>query len=101
MGIAAPVVVLVAIVAAAAVTAVGAAMHHVYSSRSRPTDPESSNGMIYSFSNEQSNYMRDVRMRNQLQSWGVAPAFEESYLPPRSQVARPGSRGAETAMSYG
>lgn len=101
MGITPPVVVLVAIVAAAAVTAVFAAVHRVYTNRTRPTDPEASSGMIYSFSNEQSLYMRDVRMRNQLSAWGVAPAFEDSYRPPRSQVARPGSRGVDTSMSYG
>ncbi|KAJ9658189.1 hypothetical protein H2198_003894 [Neophaeococcomyces mojaviensis] len=98
MGIAPPVVVLLAIVAAAAVTAVAAAMHRVYSNRGRPSDPENTDAMIASFSNEQSHYMRDVRMRNQLQAWGVAPAFEDSYMAPRSQLA---AGPASTAMSYG
>lgn len=101
MGISPPVVVLVAICAAAAVVAVAAAMHLVYSRRSRATDPEFAERSVYSFSNEQTHYMRDVRMRNQIQAWGVSPTYEDVYAQPRSTIVRPSSRGADTAMSYG
>lgn len=95
------VVVLVSIIAAAAVVAMAAAIHKVYSSRGQVQDPEATDAMIMNVSNEQSQYMRDVRMRGQLQMWGVAPAFEDEYLPPRSQVARPHSRGGDTSTSWG
>ena len=89
-----PAVVLIAIIAAAAVVAMGAAMHRLYSSRGVARDPEA---MTVSFSNEQSHYMRDVRLRGQLQAYGVAPGFEDDYQPPRSQVGRPHSRGGDTS----
>lgn len=96
------IVVLIAIIAAAAVVAIAAAMHKVYSNRGR-SDLEGAEGMIPSMSNEQSHYMRDVRMRGQLQAWGVAPAYEGLYEPPRSQVggARTGSRGGDTTSNFG
>lgn len=100
-GLSPSVVVLVSILAAAAVVAMAAAIHKVYSSRGTPEDPESTDGVFMNFSNEQTQYMRDVRMRNQIQSWGVAPAFEDEYHAPRSQVARPHSRGADTSTSWG
>lgn len=99
-GLAPGVVVLVAIIAAAAVVAVAAAMHRVYSVRGQPNDPESRDAMMTSMSNEQSNYMRDVRMRGQLQQWGVAPAYE-GYEAPRSQVARGGRNDSFGGTSYG
>jgi len=92
-------VVFLAILAAAALVAVAAAMHKVYSGRGRPTDVEDRDAMITSVSNEQSNYMRDVRMRSQLQNWGYAPAYE-GYEAPRSQVAR-GRTDSMGGMSYG
>lgn len=95
------VVVLIAIVAASAVVAVAAAMHRVYSGRGdreKNTDAEGNDAMIAGFSNEQSHYMRDVRMRGQLQAWGVAPAYEDTYQPPRSQV---GGTRTETSFGYG
>lgn len=94
------VVVLIAIIAAAAVVAVAAAMHRVYSVRGRPSDPEDRDAMMTSVSNEQSNYMRDVRMRGQMQSWGVAPAFE-GYEAPRSQVKSHGRHDSLGGTSYG
>lgn len=95
------IVVLIAIIAAAAVVAIAAAMHKVYSNRGR--EDLESDGMIPSMSNEQSHYMRDVRMRGQLQAWGVAPAYDGVYDPPRSQVdgARTGSRGGDTVSQFG
>ncbi len=93
------VVVLIAIVAAAAVVAVAAAMHRVYSARGRPSDSENLDPMLVSVSNEQSNYMRDVRMRGQIQSWGFAPTFE-AYEAPRSQV-RGGRSNSFATTSYG
>lgn len=100
-GLAPGVVVLVSILAAAAVVAMAAAIHKVYSSRGAVPDPEATDAMIMNISNEQAQYMRDVRMRNQIQSWGVAPAFEDAYQAPRSQVARPLSRGGDTTTSWG
>jgi len=94
------VVVLIAIIAAAAVVAVAAAMHRVYSVRGRPNDPEDRDAMMTSMSQEQSNYMRDVRMKGQLQSWGVAPAFE-GYEAPRSQVRSYGRNDSMGQTSYG
>lgn len=97
------VVVLIAILVAAAVVAVAAAMHRVYSGRGdreKNTDAEGNDAMIQAFSNEQAHYMRDVRLRGQLQAWGVAPAFEDDYQPPRSQVGR-GGPGTETSFGYG
>jgi len=93
------VVVLVAIVAAAALVAIAAAMHRVYSGRGRTNGGEDNDGMLTSMSNEQNKYMRDVRMRAQLQSWGVAPAFE-GYEAPRSQV-RGGRNDSFGETSYG
>lgn len=100
-GLSASVVVLISILAAAAVVAMAAAMWKVYSRQGASGDLEGADAMIVGPSNEQQHYMRDVRMRNQLQAWGVAPAFEGSYAPPRSQIARTGSRGGETNASYG
>lgn len=100
-GVPGSVVVLVSIIAAASVVAVAAAMHKVYSGRGRADDLESADAMLANVSMEQSHYMRDVRIRHQLQAWGVAPAFEDAYVPPRSQLGRMGSRGADTATSFG
>lgn len=100
-GIAPGLVVFISIIAAAAVVAMAAAIWRVYSSRGRVNDPEYQDGMLASISQEQANYMRDVRMRGQLQAWGVAPAFEDDYQPPRSQVGRSASVGGMTWTSYG
>jgi len=98
MGVSPGVVVLLAIIAAASFTALAAAMYRVYSVRGAPSDPENADGMLAGYSNEQTNYMRDVRLRGQLQQWGVAPAFEESQWATRSQLPPP---IASTVMSYG
>lgn len=96
-------VVVISIACAAAVLAMAAAMWKFHSSQgSKRGDMEGgTNPMLVSASNEQQHYMRDVRMRNQLQAWGVAPAYESSYEPPRSHVGRPGSRGGDTSTSFG
>lgn len=98
-GIAPGLVVLISIVAAAGVVAMCAAVWKTYSGRVQTSDPEE--GMLASIGPEQASYMRDVRMRGQIQAWGVAPAFEEDYQPPRSQVGRSASMGGMTWTSYG
>lgn len=98
----ASVVVLISIVSAAAVLAMGAAVWKIQSGRSPASDAETGDGMMASFSNEQAQYMRDVRMRGQIQAYGVAPAFEDDYQPPRSQVGnRTASMGGMTGTSWG
>lgn len=96
-------VVLVAIVAAAGVVAMGAAIHKVYSGKrgSGQNDLETQDSMLNSISNDQLHYMRDVRMRGQMQAWGIAPGYEEGYEVPKSQLGRMDSRGTHTEMSYG
>ncbi|KAK5073733.1 hypothetical protein LTS08_002168 [Lithohypha guttulata] len=97
------VVVLIAIIAAAAVVAVAAAMHKVYGGRSttdKSHDVEATDAMVMNFSNEQLHYMRDVRMRGQLNAYGLAPAYGEDYQPPRSQIGR-GGPGTETSFGFG
>lgn len=67
------VTVFLSILAAGFLMACAAAMHRVYSARRAQGDSES---MISPFSEEQAAYMREVRMRTQVQNWGWAPAFE-------------------------
>lgn len=98
-GLAPGVVVLIAIIAASAVVAVAAAMHRVYGGRGRTGDVEDRDAMVTSFGNDQSNYMREVRMKGQLQNWGFAPAFE-GYEGPRSQIMG-GRTTSLGATSYG
>lgn len=74
--VAPPVVVLIAICCAAFVTAVVAAMHRVYTQRSNK-EARGNDAFISPVSHEQANYMRDVRIRNQLNSFGKAPAYGE------------------------
>lgn len=100
-GIAPGLVVFISIIAAAGVVAVAAAVWKVSSGRGHGDDPESQDAMLASIGPEQANYMRDVRMRGQIQAWGVAPAFEDDYQPPRSQVGRSASMGGMTWTSYG
>lgn len=101
-GLAPGVVVLISILAAAGVLAMCAAVWKLSSGRNQSnSDPESNDAMMTSISNEQANYMRDVRMRGQIQAYGIAPAFEDDYQPPRSQVGRSASVGGMTGTSWG
>lgn len=81
----------------------GAAVWKLHSGRGQSSgDPESLDGMVAGIGNEQANYMRDVRMRGQIQAYGCAPAFEDDYRPPRSQVGnRTASMGNMTGTSWG
>lgn len=98
----ASVVVLISICSAAAVLAMGAAVYKLQSGRRQATGDAEADGMLGAMSNEQAAYMRDVRMRGQIQAYGFAPAFEDDYRPPRSQVGnRTASMGGMTGTSWG
>lgn len=80
----------------------GAAVWRLHAGRQAASDAENLDGTMFSMSHEQAQYMRDVRMRGQIQAYGYAPAFEDDYQPPRSQVGnRTGSMGGMTGTSWG